>query len=235
MVPRRGLEPPRPCERQHLKLVRLPIPPPGHLGHFGRRRRLEARRPPCQSRNARAIAPAHDRARRRACNGFRRRRIHRPLRLRGLLKSGVRVRIAQRNPRNAYFIQPLAQVGQFGFEQADITNRHSVRHALRGATAVVNLCGVFGRKMRRGPCRWRAQCCRSRARGRGADALVQVSAIGADAHSPNRITAAPRARARRRSARPSRRDDHSPVAGVRPRGRSHQPLRRAWRSCRSFR
>ena len=30
MVPRRGLEPPRPCERQHLKLVRLPIPPSGH-------------------------------------------------------------------------------------------------------------------------------------------------------------------------------------------------------------
>ena len=30
LVPRRGLEPPRPCERQHLKLVRLPIPPPGH-------------------------------------------------------------------------------------------------------------------------------------------------------------------------------------------------------------
>jgi hypothetical protein len=30
LVPRRGLEPPRPCERQHLKLVRLPIPPSGH-------------------------------------------------------------------------------------------------------------------------------------------------------------------------------------------------------------
>ena len=30
VVPRRGLEPPHPCERQHLKLVRLPIPPPGH-------------------------------------------------------------------------------------------------------------------------------------------------------------------------------------------------------------
>jgi hypothetical protein len=30
MVPGRGLEPPRPCERQHLKLVRLPIPPSGH-------------------------------------------------------------------------------------------------------------------------------------------------------------------------------------------------------------
>ncbi len=30
MVPGRGLEPPRPYERQHLKLVRLPIPPSGH-------------------------------------------------------------------------------------------------------------------------------------------------------------------------------------------------------------
>ncbi len=40
-----------------------------------------------------------------------------------LFERGVRVRIASRNPRNAYFIQPLAQVGQFGFEKADITNR----------------------------------------------------------------------------------------------------------------
>ena len=30
MVPGRGLEPPRRCQRQHLKLVRLPIPPSGH-------------------------------------------------------------------------------------------------------------------------------------------------------------------------------------------------------------
>src|SRR5690242_13450842 len=65
-----------------------------------------------------------------------------------LFKRGVRVRIASRDPRNAYFIQPLAQVGQFGFEKADLTNMESVRHALRGASAAVNLCGVFGRKMR---------------------------------------------------------------------------------------
>ena len=32
VVPRRGLEPPRPCEHQHLKLARLPIPPPGLRG-----------------------------------------------------------------------------------------------------------------------------------------------------------------------------------------------------------
>lgn len=30
MVLRRGLEPPRGCPRQHLKLVRIPIPPPEH-------------------------------------------------------------------------------------------------------------------------------------------------------------------------------------------------------------
>ena len=29
MVPRRGLEPPRPFDHQHLKLARLPIPPSG--------------------------------------------------------------------------------------------------------------------------------------------------------------------------------------------------------------
>ncbi len=30
-MPRKGLEPPRSCDRQHLKLVRLPISPPGHF------------------------------------------------------------------------------------------------------------------------------------------------------------------------------------------------------------
>ena len=36
MVPRRGLEPPHPCEYQHLKLARLPIPPSGHGYAIGR-------------------------------------------------------------------------------------------------------------------------------------------------------------------------------------------------------
>ena len=57
MVPRRGLEPPRPCERQHLKLVRLPIPPPGHLGRLvGRGRRLEGGGQGCQPRDCDAAA-----------------------------------------------------------------------------------------------------------------------------------------------------------------------------------
>ena len=65
-----------------------------------------------------------------------------------LLKSGVRIRVAQRDPRKAYAIQPLGQVGQFGFVRADITDKDRVEEAVRGATAVVNLCGVFGKAMR---------------------------------------------------------------------------------------
>ena len=99
-----------------------------------------------------------------------------------LLKSGVRVRVAQRKPKQAYIIQPLGQVGQFGFVQADIGKADSVRRALQGATAAVNLCGVFGRNMRavhvEGP-RNLAEA----ARDLGLDALVHISAIGASTAS----------------------------------------------------
>src|SRR5258708_37488829 len=64
-----------------------------------------------------------------------------------LLRSGVRVRIASRDPRRDYFIQPLAKVGQFGFVPADITHKDSVDRAIKGASAVINLCGAFGRTM----------------------------------------------------------------------------------------
>ncbi|HEX5257308.1 MAG TPA: complex I NDUFA9 subunit family protein [Sphingomicrobium sp.] len=95
-----------------------------------------------------------------------------------LFRSGVRVRVATRDPRNDYFLQPLAQVGQFGFEKADITNRDSVRNAVKSATAVVNLCGVFGRAMH-GVHVEGARNVAEAAREAGANALVQVSAIGA--------------------------------------------------------
>lgn len=98
-----------------------------------------------------------------------------------LLKSGVRVRVAQRNPKQAYFVQPLAQVGQFGFVTADVTNPDSVRHALRGATAVVNLCGAF-KKMQSVHVDG-ARNVAEGARDLGLDAVVQVSAIGASAQS----------------------------------------------------
>jgi len=98
------------------------------------------------------------------------------------LKRGVRVRIAQRDPRQAYTIQPLAQVGQFGFAQADLTKPDSVRHALKGATAAINLSGVFGKAMQAvhvDGARTVAEC----ATELGLNALVHVSAIGADPES----------------------------------------------------
>src|SRR5215210_418762 len=96
-----------------------------------------------------------------------------------LLKSGARVRVAQRNPRQAYIIQPLGQVGQFGFVQADITKADSVRHALKGATAAVNLCGIFGKAMQAVHVDG-ARNVAEIAREQGATALVQISAINAD-------------------------------------------------------
>jgi NADH dehydrogenase len=96
-----------------------------------------------------------------------------------LFKSGVRVRIASRDPRNDYFIQPLAQVGQFGFEQADIRSPESVRNAVKSATAVVNLVGVFGREMHRIHVDG-ARNVAEAAREAGAGALVHISAMGAD-------------------------------------------------------
>src|SRR3954471_18141654 len=99
-----------------------------------------------------------------------------------LLKRGVRVRVAQRNPKQAYIIQPLAQVGQFGFVQADITRPDSVRHALKGATAGVNLCGVFGKAMAAVHVDGARNVAEAAAE-LGLDALVQVSAIGADPDS----------------------------------------------------
>ena len=99
-----------------------------------------------------------------------------------LMKSGVRVCVAQRNPRQAYAIQPLAGVGQLGFVQASITHPDSVRHAVRGATSVVNLCGVFGRGMQAVHVDGARNVAEAAAEA-GADAVVQVSAIGADLKS----------------------------------------------------
>jgi NADH dehydrogenase len=100
-----------------------------------------------------------------------------------LMRSGVRVRVASRDPRNSYFIQPLGQVGQFGFLKADITDPRAVGKALDGAAAAVNLVGVFGRKMQAihvDGARHIAEASKKA----GVKSLVHISAIGADPDSP---------------------------------------------------
>jgi uncharacterized protein YbjT (DUF2867 family) len=99
-----------------------------------------------------------------------------------LMKSGVRVRVASRDPRNSYFIQPLGQVGQFGFIKADITDKESVKRAVDGAAAAINLVGVFGRKMPAVHVDG-ARNIAEAAKKAGAEALVHISAIGADPQS----------------------------------------------------
>ena len=98
-----------------------------------------------------------------------------------LLKAGVRVRIACREPRLAHFIQPLGQVGQFGFLKADITNLLSARAAAEGSSAIVNLVGAFRHmsSIHISGARNVAEA----ATAVGASALVHISAIGADPDS----------------------------------------------------
>jgi NADH dehydrogenase len=93
----------------------------------------------------------------------------------------VRLRVVTREPRRANYIQPLGQVGQFGFVRADVTNRKSVRHAIVGATAVINLTGSFARMNA-----IHVEGSRSiaeEAKAAGVQSLVHISAIGADVDS----------------------------------------------------
>lgn len=99
-----------------------------------------------------------------------------------LLRSGVRVRVAQRNPKQAYTIQPLGQVGQFGFVAADLGDAESVRQAVHGANAVINLVGVFGSKMHALHVDG-ARTVAEAALDGGTKSLVHISAIGVSAES----------------------------------------------------
>ena len=105
-----------------------------------------------------------------------------------LLKAGVRVRVAERNPRRAFFLQPLAAVGQLDLVPADITRRESVDGAVEGASAVINMVGILDGAFPAVHVDGAATIAQA-ARAHGADALVHVSAIGADPASESRYGA----------------------------------------------
>lgn len=94
----------------------------------------------------------------------------------------VRVRVASRNPRSAHFLQPLATVGQFGAVRTDITDAASVRAAVTGSDAVINLCGVLKGRFHAVHALGASNVAEA-ARDSGAASLVHISAIGADAKS----------------------------------------------------
>jgi NADH dehydrogenase len=100
---------------------------------------------------------------------------------RELMRDGTRVRVAQRDPRQAYFLRTQGGLGQTQFVAVDIARPETVARAVEGADAVVNLVGVMGRNMQAIHVDG-ARAVAEAARKAGAEALVHVSAIGADAN-----------------------------------------------------
>ena len=106
--------------------------------------------------------------------------------VRQLAKAGWRIRVAVRNPAKAYAMRLHGDVGQIDIVQANIRNAPSLRRALSGATAAVNLVGVLRETGRRGFQALQvmgAQNVAAAAEAEGVTRLVQMSAIGADANS----------------------------------------------------
>lgn len=98
-----------------------------------------------------------------------------------LLARGARVRIAQREPRQAVFLKPLGGLGQTQFVAADVRDAASVARAVQGSDAVINLVGSFADMAAVQAAG--AGHVAAAAKAAGVRALVHVSAIGADADS----------------------------------------------------
>jgi len=110
--------------------------------------------------------------------------------IRALASDGWRIRAATRRPDLAGHLQPMGAVGQIHAVQANLRYPDSVRRAVEGADAVVNLVGILAE------CRFclarsarqtfqavhvaGARAAASAAREAGAKTFVHVSAIGAD-------------------------------------------------------
>ncbi len=97
----------------------------------------------------------------------------------GLMRSGARVRLAQRDPRQAYFVRAQAALGQMQFVAADLTRPDTIARALDGADMAVNLVGAFAGNLDAVHVRGPEALARQAARA-GVEALVHLSAIGAD-------------------------------------------------------
>ena len=105
--------------------------------------------------------------------------------VRALAKRGYRIRVAVRRPDLAGHLQPLGNVGQISFVQANLRYRKSVDRAVDGADHVINCVGVLfesGRNTFEAVQEFGARAVAEAARATGAT-LTHISAIGADASS----------------------------------------------------
>jgi NADH dehydrogenase len=106
--------------------------------------------------------------------------------VRRLVRDGYRVRVMTRNPNLHLDLKPLGEVGQVAVIKGDVRKPEQVRKAVKDAAGVVNLVGIlrpgggqsFADVHAAAPATV-AQACAAE----GVQALVQMSAIGADAGS----------------------------------------------------
>lgn len=105
-----------------------------------------------------------------------------------LAKTGVRIRVAVRRPNSAMHVKPLGDVGQVQVVQANVRDENSVRAAIRGADAVINLVGILFESGAQKFTKVQAEGAEIIARisaELGVKNLVQMSALGADENSPS--------------------------------------------------
>ena len=98
------------------------------------------------------------------------------------------IRVATRRPERAGFLRPCGDVGRVAPLQANARDDASVRRAVEGACAVVNLCGILHERGRQTFAAIHVEAADRIARAAaeaGAAHLLHVSALGADAASPS--------------------------------------------------
>lgn len=105
--------------------------------------------------------------------------------VRALARRGFRIRVAVRRPDLALFLQPLGNVGQISFVQANLRYRASVDAAVKGSDHVINCVGLLfetGRNTFDAVQDFGARAIAEAVRAQGCG-LTHISAIGADVNS----------------------------------------------------
>ena len=105
-----------------------------------------------------------------------------------LAREGWGIRVATRRPELAGFLRPCGDVGAIAPVQANVRDDASVRRAVAGAHAVVNLTGILNQRGRQTFYAVHVAAAERIARAAaeaGAAHLIHVSALGADPASPS--------------------------------------------------
>lgn len=103
-----------------------------------------------------------------------------------LARKGYRIRVAVRRPDLAGAVMPLGTVGQIQPIQANVRNMASVERAVAGADIVINLVGILfesGKQRYNAVHSEGAKNVAQAATAAGVEALVHMSALGADKES----------------------------------------------------